>query len=142
MQCAIVENGVVVNSVIADAPQGENWIESDAGIGYAYDGNTFTAPPLPPAPPPAARHITRLAFLSRFTDAEAVTIDLASIGATVPAASMRRYMSKVNAATFIDLDREDTRVGVTGLETAGVLAVGRALIILDGEILDIERYRG
>lgn len=78
--------------------------------------------------------ITRLAFLSRFTDAEAITLDLASQGATVEAATMRRYLSKVNAATFIDLSRADTRGGVQALEAAGILAAGRALEILDAPI--------
>lgn len=82
--------------------------------------------------------ITRLAFLSRFTDAEAVAIDLASIGATVQAATMRRYMSKVNAANFIDLSREDTRAGVIALESGGVLAAGRAVEILDAPLQEHE----
>ena len=78
--------------------------------------------------------ITRLAFLSRFTDEEAVALDLASIGATVEAATLRRYMAKVNAANFIDLSREDTRAGVLALESIGILAEGRALEILDAPI--------
>lgn len=83
--------------------------------------------------------ITRLAFLSRFTDAEAITLDLASQGATVEAATIRRYLSKVNAATFIDLSRPDTQGGVQALEAAGILAAGRALEILDAQIQDVER---
>lgn len=62
--------------------------------------------------PVEQRFITRLAFLSRFTDEEAIAIDLLSIGATVEAATIRRYLSKINAATYIDLDREDVRQGV------------------------------
>lgn len=97
-------------------------------------------PPLPEAPPP--RRITRLAFLSRFSDAEAVAIDLASIGATAQAAGMRRYVSKVNAATYIDLDRADTRAGVQALEAADVLAAGRALQILDAPVQPEEGWQG
>ena len=93
-------------------------------------------------PVPELRHITRLAFLSRFSDSEAVAIDLASIGATPQAAGMRRYMSKVNAATYIDLDRADTRAGVQALEAAGVLAAGRALQILDAPVQPEERWHG
>lgn len=85
------------------------------------------------------KKITRLAFLSRFTDEEAINIDLASIGATVEAASIRRYMSKVNAANFIDLDDADTRQGVMALEVAGLISEGRAAIILDSDILDKEK---
>ena len=43
--------------------------------------------------------ITRLAFVDRFTDAEAVAIDLASIGATVQAASIRRYARSCSTPT-------------------------------------------
>lgn len=105
---------------------------------------TFIAPePVPqPEPAPELRHITRLAFLSRFTDPEAITIDLASIGATPQAAGMRRYLSKVNAATFIDLDRPDTRAGVQALEAVGILTEGRALEILDTPIDAQERPQG
>ena len=93
-------------------------------------------------PAPVLRHITRLAFLSRFADAEAVAIDLASIGEAPQAAGMRRYVSKVNAATYIDLDRADTRAGVQALEAAGVLAAGRALQILDAPVQPEEGWRG
>jgi hypothetical protein len=86
--------------------------------------------------------ITRLAFLDRFTDAEAVQIDLASIGATVAAAQVRRYLHKVNSATHIDLARQDLQAGVQALEAAGLLAAGRAEQILTAPIADIERYKG
>ncbi len=86
--------------------------------------------------------ITRLAFLDRFTDAEAVAIDLASIGATVQAAGLRRYLHKVNSAQHIDLARADLQAGVQALEAAGLLAAGRAQQILTAPITDIERYKG
>ena len=94
------------------------------------------------APEPAPQtQITILAFLSRFTDKEAINLDLASNGATVEAATLRRYQSKVNAASFIDLSREDTRANVLALEPMGILAEGRALEILDAPIQDHEVYR-
>jgi hypothetical protein len=105
---------------------------SPVEAGWLYDGSVFTAPD--PVAVLEARKVTRLAFLSRFTDAEAITLDLASQGATVQAATMRRYLSKVSAATYIDLDRGDTRAGVIALEGAGILAAGRALEILDAPI--------
>lgn len=137
----IDSNGVVIGITSAsgeiNAPNMIAIGSYDASLlGASYAGGVFVAPPVI-----ATRHITRLAFLSRFTDAEAVAIDLASIGATVPAASMRRYLNKVNAATFIDLDRPETRAGVLALEAAGVLAAGRALAILDAPIQPEERAR-
>ncbi|PUA95531.1 hypothetical protein C8C99_0331 [Acidovorax sp. 107] len=88
------------------------------------------------------QRITRLAFLDRFTDAEAVAIDLASLGATVQAAGLRRYLHKVNSAQHIDLARADLQAGVQALEAAGLLAAGRAEQILTAPITDVERYRG
>lgn len=96
--------------------------------GDSYSGS------IEPLPLPPETKITRLAFLSRFTDTEAITLDLASIGATVEAASIRRYLSKVNAATFIDLSRADTRGGITALEAMGIIGEGRAIEILDSPI--------
>lgn len=82
--------------------------------------------------------ITRLAFLERFTDAEAIAIDLASQGATVEAATVRRFMSKVNAATFIDLARQDTIDGVNSLVGYGFLTAERANAILTGAVQAVE----
>lgn len=101
----------------------------------------FIAPDAPVAPPPPVK-ITQLAFLNRFTDPEAIAIDLASQGATVPAATLRRYMSKVTAATFIDLNDTDTRAGVLALETATLIATGRSTVILDTPPTDKEMYLG
>lgn len=146
LRWALVRDGVVANIVEqADAPavDGHQAIElagdlAAAAVGDAWDGQAFTRPASPASP----RHITRLAFLQRLTTPEAVAIDLASVGNTAQAAGMRRYMELVRAATYIDLDRPDTRGGVQALEAGGVLAVGRALEILDAEIQPHERYNG
>jgi len=56
MRYAIIENGVVTNVVVADADYAaqNGWIECpEAGPGWLYDGQTFTAAPPPPAPEPA-----------------------------------------------------------------------------------------
>ena len=146
---AIIEHNAISNIAIADAAMGGNWIDiSDSfptpGIGWTYDGGVFTAPPVPEAPPtpPESRKITKLAFLDRFTDAEAIAIDLASIGATTQAAAMRRYQKKVDAALYIDLDRDDLRSGVLTMASAGLISAGRATEILDGPIAERDRYRG
>ena len=85
--------------------------------------------------------LTRLAFLDRFTDAEAVAIDLASIDdpsgtqqERTGQASIRRYLNKINAATFVDVARDDTIAGVNALESLGLLASGRADEILSTNI--------
>ena len=108
------------------------------GIGWGFVDGAFV-PPEEAEPVTVQRHVSQLAFLSRFTDAEAIGLDLASIGATVEAASLRRYQAKVQAAKFIDLDMPDTRAGVQALEAFGLLAPGRALEILDSPVQAGER---
>lgn len=123
---------------------------ADAAVetsGFEFATHDHVAQPEVPVPGPETPtvqpvRISRLAFISRFTDAEAIALDLASQGATIPAASMRRYMQKVNAAEFIDLTRADTRAGVQALEQAGLLATGRAAVILDTPPSEQEVWRG
>ena len=105
-------------------------------LGKRHDlaSGAFVETPAEPAPQPTARNASNKAFLSRFTDDEAIDIDLASIGATREAATVRRYLSKVNAAQHIDLAEDETRTGVQALEAAGLLKPGRALVILDTPI--------
>ena len=142
---AIIENGIVSNVIVGDEWPGGVRIEHldpRPGIGWAYDGETFTAPPQPePEPGPVLpRHITRLAFLQRITMNEHVAIELASIhDPASDTATLRKMLQLVNAATWIDLDRPDTRGMVQQIEAMGMLEPGRALEILDGEIMPIER---
>lgn len=103
-------------------------------IGQRWNPEAQAFEPGPPPVQPTGRLISNKAFLSRFTDAEAIDIDLASMGATREAAAVRRYLSKVNAAQHIDLADDETRTGVQALEAAGLLQPGRALAILDAPI--------
>ena len=103
-------------------------------IGQRWNPDAQAFEPAPPPAEPTERNVSRKAFLSRFTDAEAIDIDLASIGATREDATVRRYLSKVNAAQHIDLADDETRTGVQALEAAGLLQPGRALAILDAPI--------
>jgi hypothetical protein len=111
-----------------------------------FPGAQKEAPPeaaVPPAPDalPAARLVTRLAFRNRFTGAEKVAIEFASLdnpdapaAQRQQAAALRVYQRDVESATFIDLDNVDTRAGVQMLEAAGLLAAGRAAEILDAPV--------
>lgn len=114
------------------------------GYGWNFTGYEWVQARLSQASvnTPKESRVTVLAFLNRFTDEEAIKLDLASIGATIQAAAIRRYLQKVNAATFIDLAREDLISGVTQLETLGILTAGRAEAILNTPVSDLERYRG
>lgn len=91
-----------------------------------------------PADIPSRTRMTVYAFLRRFTNDEAVAIDIASYGETVQAASVRRYMSLITNALSIDLDMTELREGVYGLEASGLLTAGRAVVILDTPITHVE----
>ena len=113
--------------------------------GYEWVYLPYQTPP-PPPPPPLDTRITRLAFRNRFTQAEKVTMEIAALdnrAATMPqrqqAAALRANQADLAAATFVDLQRPDTRAGVQMLETAGLLAAGRALEILDAPVQPEER---
>lgn len=86
--------------------------------------------------------ITQLAFLNRFTDDEAVDIDLASMGNTREAALLRRYLQKVNAATYVDLSRQDLADDLNKLVEYGLLSAERANTILTAPIQSDEIFRG
>lgn len=154
MRYALIENNKVKNVILADEEFVSNMTETYQHIealdnhplgniisaGWGWDPSGFTEPPAPPEAP-VERKVTRLAFLNRFTDAEAIALDLASIGTTIEAASIRRYMQKVNAATFIDLERADTISGINQLEAVGLIGAGRANAILTAPITEQEIAR-
>jgi len=71
--------------------------------------------------------ITRLAMRNRFLASEKRSIYTAADTNV----DIRIFLDDLNAATFIDISREDTITNVHMLEEAGLLDVGRASIILD-----------
>lgn len=92
--------------------------------------------------------ITVLAFRNRFTKVEKITMELASIdspSASIEhrqmAAAIRVDMKDSDNASYIDLNRPETRAGVQTLELFGIIGAGRANIILTASIVDNERYR-
>lgn len=114
--------------------------------GYEWMDLPYQAPAPAPPPVPGPQRITRLAFRNRFTTAEKVALEIAALdnpAAAMPAraqaAALRANQADLAAATFVDLQRADTRAGVQMLEAAGLLATGRVLEILDAEITPEER---
>lgn len=92
-----------------------------------------------------ATQVTRLAFRNRFTAAEKVALEMASLDNPAgtmeqrqQAAALRVYLADVASSSFVDLGRQDTRAGVQQLESWGLLAAGRALQILDATIFVTE----
>lgn len=101
-------------------------------------------------PPPTSRHMTVLAFRNRFTKTEKVRIELASIDDPAAAQAQRERAAIVRvgqadlaAATYVDVDRDDTRDDVLAFEAMELLdGAGRALAILDDPIQEHERFPG
>ena len=59
MRSAIIENGVVINVIVGTIP-GSIECPPEIGIGWTYDGSTFTPPPAPdPEPVPPVTRIER-----------------------------------------------------------------------------------
>ena len=75
---------------------------------------------------PDSKSLTHLEFLRRFTAVERVSI----ADASTQNAALADYMTMLNSAKLINLDDADVAGGVTMLEAAGVIAVGRASEIL------------
>lgn len=121
MNRALIENGVVVNVIIADASHtGSVAIPDDvpAGIGWLYDGQTFTAPP----PPPARRKSYTVAqFIEALTRPEALAF-LATMK-TDPLLEMWYELAK--ARGVIDFNDTDTLTNAPYLVQAGVVTQSR-----------------
>ena len=103
----------------------------------------------PQAPAPTNVKITKLAFRNRFFPAEKAGIEFAglddpsaSLPARLMAASLRANQADINAATYIDLMRPETRGGVEGLEYFGLIGIGRADVILDTPPVEHEVWNG
>lgn len=116
---------------------------------FQMGGATVILAGTPAEPAPDPRHLTGLAFRNRFTRAEKIAIELAALDdPSAPmaqrqaSAALRADLKDQESATYIDLDRDDTRAGVQALETAGLLAAGRALEILDAPVQAHERAKG
>lgn len=139
-------DGVQVYRYTSETGEPIEWV----GFEFAtHDHVEYTEPEAPPPPPPDPVRITKLAFRNRFTQAEKVAIEIAALDnpaapmeQRAQAAALRASQQDVAVAQFIDLTRADTRAGVQMLEAAGLLAAGRALVILDTEPTETEVWNG
>lgn len=102
-----------------------------------------------PAPYQGPWHITKRAFRARFTPAEKVAIEIASLDDPTAsmqvrglAATLRAQQREISDSPYVDLQFAPTRDGTQALETYGLLAAGRAAAILDTPPTDEELYRG
>ena len=105
----------------------------DDGVTKAFDWDEYT-----PTKRDFGKVITTLAFTNRFLPGEAVAIEMAAAGNTTEAAAIRVAQSKINKATYIQLDRADVVADVQSMEAAGLLAAGRAAVITGAPVRSLE----
>jgi hypothetical protein len=121
MPRAVVENGVVTNTVMAaDDDPGSVAIPDgvSVGIGWLYDGISFSAPIIAPS---SYRKYTVAEFIEALTRDEALAL-LATIKSD-PLLEMWFELAK--ARTYIDFNDPDTLTNAPYLVTAAVLTQER-----------------
>lgn len=111
-------------------------------MGKRWTGSEWTTEGVPSDPP----RITSLAFRRRFTTAEQVAIEVASLDdptATIEVrqqqAALRVYLRNIDVAKFVDLGDPEVISGVSQLEALGLLLPGRAEAILTAPVQPEER---
>ncbi len=86
--------------------------------------------PVISVPQQPSRVIPTWEFLMRLTDDEAVSIDLASYGATEDAALVRRYTRFTTGTLNVDLDSPTVLQSMQGLVNEGLISQERMSEIL------------
>lgn len=152
--------GVVENIAKAESPINDSWIEVTSGNEHVIVGSRFNRETghfeIPDATVSADRRlITNKGFLKRWTDEEAIAIDIASIHnpngnveGQERSAYLRRQKELQSQSNYIDLDDQDTQNGVRGM-IAFLSAIGKVSDtearyeqIINAPIVDTERYSG
>ena len=110
MRYAIIENSIVVNVAMANAPMAPNWIQSDvAGIGWTYVNGVLAAPVPPPVPPTPPDHYLWLIdigpYMDRFGAAKMAVLTSADV-------NVKAIVQDMLARKYIDLKRTDVAQGL------------------------------
>lgn len=132
----------VANVVIGTEPMNIEgpWVDltgmdPEPGIGWSYENGVFAPPPPPPAPPALPPVITKIAMLTRLTDAEYVGI----LAAAKTDVEVEGWLGRFNAANTINLEDSRTVEGINLLVTKNLLTQARATAILTDPVQDSER---
>lgn len=148
MRVALITQATVVNVVtiseeeyVAIAIHYENAIDVSAvypepQIGWTMVNGQLLSPS--GTPTVDSVRITKLALRNRFTFNEKLALRTAMASSV----ALQAWYDDFQVATFIDLKRPDAIAGITFLETAGLLAAGRASQILTTPPTEEEKYRG
>ena len=127
MRYVIIERGVVDNIAIADAPLAPNWVQHDtAGIGWLQNADGSLSDPPEAVVPVVVQPWTKKEFLLKFTPAEYAAI----AAATKVNATLDYYWQLFMVAENVLKTDPATIAGINALESAKLLATGRAAEIL------------
>jgi hypothetical protein len=144
---AVVENGFVVNVVVADQAFMDKWYPGSVditgmdpmpGIGWAYDGTTFKPPEpeLPPIPipkPPIVVFSTQ-GFRARYTLDELIAVDNCDSNASIKPNDKKR-MNTINTSVIandtINITHQNVIDAVNFEAQIGLITQARADQILD-----------
>lgn len=158
---ALIKNNLVENVIEADMEFAlslgfDAAVESaSAGIGWTFDGITFTPPPAEPQPDPQpdppnpdgnGPFLSNYAFDMRYTLPERIAIKRLADqrnpdgSYTDTALAVQVNIERAQKAKFVDTKLEATRKGVMQFVALGVLTEERALEILDAPIQPHELY--
>lgn len=132
MRFAIIENNTVVNVAEAVEALATNWLQSDvAGIGWAYEGGVFIAPTTPQPTPIEDYSLTLKQFWARFTPAEREALqNLLATGTQAQKNKLNAFRDYVTHGGNVELNDDYIIDSVTLMQTAGIIAGGRASVIL------------
>jgi hypothetical protein len=125
---ALITGGVVeLVTEQATQPTPGTWVDvtgQHVGPGYTYNGTTFAAPP-------RLVSLTQRDFWRRFTVAEREALqDMLDNGTAVQKKKLKAFRDYVQTGMNVELFDDYIIASVTVMETAGVIAAGRAAIIL------------
>ena len=128
-RCAVVQNGTVINVIIADAgfdpKDGSIIVPSDtAEAGDIYDGKVFKTPT--PAIINQTQGLNFLQFMALFTPTEQAAV----VGSND--VQVRIFNLMAAGAPAIDLDNAQVTQGVQYLAATKLITSARATIILSG----------
>ena len=136
MAYLLVENGIVINSILApiegdpwQPPEGVQLIQADGNIGDSWDGTKIIPAPVVVVPQPTT--FTPRAFIETlFTPAEQQAIYTA---AQTPAGwQIAMFISLVTASPVINLSDPELIKDIGIVQTVGILTAPRAAQILAG----------
>jgi len=116
-------DGAWVNTIV---------VETLAEAQAAFPQYTCTERVAEASPPPAVRIITKLEFRRRFTLTERIALDAAPTNAALDAtlrATLFTMTKDLELAESINLDDPDVVAGLALIESAGLIAAGRAAAI-------------